>query len=228
MIGWFSFTIYIFLIYHCISTKIFSFAIKIKNSEIMKKALLIVLVTSLFFACGKEKEKKEKQEERTQKTEEKKQEDKQADIKASTLSSVGQTIPEFTFTTTNGKQYSTKDLKGKTVLINLFATWCPSCQEELPALQKLWEQYKEKDFILVSIGREHSMEEMKKFKSEKKYSFYFAPDQERTIYNHFAKKYIPRNILINEKGEIVFQCVGYKKEDFKKLTNMIEKEIKTE
>ncbi len=194
----------------------------------MKKALLFVLVASLFFACGKEKENQEKQKESTPKTEKQKEEDKQADIKASTLSSVGQTVPEFTITTTNGKQFSTEDLKGNTVLINLFATWCPSCQKELPALQKLWEQYQEEDFMLVSVGREHSMEEMKKFKSEKNYSFHFAPDTGRVIYNHFAKKYIPRNILINESGKIIYQCVGYKKEDFKKLTGMIEKEIKPE
>lgn len=194
----------------------------------MKKAILFVLVASLFFACGKEKENQEKQEESTPKTEKQKEEDTQADIKASTLSSVGQTVPEFTFTTTNGKQFSTEDLKGNTVLINLFATWCPSCQKELPALQKLWEQYQEKDFMLVSVGREHSMEEMKKFKSEKIYSFHFAPDTGRVIYNHFAKKYIPRNILINENGKIIYQGVGYKKEDFKKLTGMIEKEIKPE
>ncbi len=193
----------------------------------MKRILLIALVAPLIlFSCTKSAKDKG-QEQETEQKEKKSEKEVQADIKATTVTEVGQEVPAFSFTTTEGKSYSMKDLNGKVVLLNFFATWCPTCMKEMPALQKeIWKQYQSSDeFFMVSIGREHSMKEMKEFKQKKPYDFHFAPDTGRVIYNNFAKKYIPRNVLVDKKGEIIYQCTGYKKDEFKKMLSVLEKKL---
>jgi peroxiredoxin len=193
----------------------------------MKRILFIALVVPvIMFSCGKSTQEQEKDQEKDKK-EKKSEEEVQADIKATTFIEAGQDVPGFSFTTTEGKSYSMKDLEGKVVLLNFFATWCPTCMKEMPALQKqVWKKYQSSDeFFMVSIGREHTMKEMKEFKQKKPYDFHFAPDTGRLIYNNFAKKYIPRNVLVDKKGEIIYQCTGYKKDEFKKMLGVLEKKL---
>ena len=67
-------------------------------------------------------------------------------------------MPAFTIMNDNGTQVPSSSLKGKVILVNFFATWCPPCQKELAEVQKmLWPKYKDnKDFVLLVIGREHT------------------------------------------------------------------------
>jgi peroxiredoxin len=159
--------------------------------------------------------------------EEKSDDDPEADIRASTLISEGERVPAFRFTTTSGITYSMEGLRGKVVLLNLFATWCPVCMEEMPALQnQVWNKYKNRDdFMLVSIGREQDMQKMKDFKNKKGYGFHFAPDTARKIYGKFATKYIPRNVVVDKTGKIIYQGTGYDKEEFENMMQLIEREL---
>ena len=193
------------------------------NCDPMKKILFMALMVSVaLISCNQTKEEKTNGDKQ-----EKTQTDPEADVKATTLSVVGQEVPPFSFQTTEGTNYSTEKLEGKIVLLNFFATWCPSCMKEMPALQeKVWEEYKGNDeFFMVSLGREHNMKEMKEFKAEKGYDFHFAPDTARAIYGQFAEKYIPRNVLIDREGKIIYQCAGYKKEDFQQMLELIEQKL---
>ena len=85
----------------------------------------------------------------------------------STLNKVGDKAPAFKATTIDGQLIDTKDLKGKVIWVNFFATWCPPCKKELPVLQdSVYLKYKDnKDFVLVVLGREHTVDELKEFAS---------------------------------------------------------------
>ena len=143
------------------------------------------------------------------------------------LTKVGQTVPDFSFTSTDGKTYQMSDLKGKTVLLNFFATWCGPCMKEMPHLEaEIWKEFKDRDFVVLALGREHSMEEIKKFNDKKGFTFPIGPDPERKTYSKFFTKYIPRNVLVNKKGEIIYQEQGYTEEEFKELIKLIDEETK--
>ena len=144
-----------------------------------------------------------------------------------TINKTGDKAPLFSCTTIVGKTIDISELNGKIIMINFFATWCGPCNQELPVLQKdVWEKYKNNtNFVLLVIGREHSEKDLVDFAAKKGLDLPFAPDPKREIYGLYAKNTVPRNIIIGKDGIILMQSSGYTPEDFKELTNLLEKEL---
>src|SRR5437899_2004601 len=136
---------------------------------------------------------------------------------ATTLTRVGQEAPAFEFTTLDGKRSDLKSLRGKLVLVNFFATWCGPCIAEMPHLEKeVWEKFKDRNFAMVAIGREHENKELADFPKKRAVTFPIAGDPKRKIYSRYAAQYIPRNYVIGADGKILFQSVGFDEKEFKK------------
>ena len=146
----------------------------------------------------------------------------------STLNKVGDKAPTFICTTLDGKVIDTKELKGKVIWVNFFATWCGPCRRELPVLQEeVYKKYKDnKDFVLVVLGREEGVDKIKKFAEENNYELPFAPDLERKIFSLYASQSIPRNVIIDKKGIISLQGIGYNEKEFKEMEEHVAQLLK--
>lgn len=145
-----------------------------------------------------------------------------------TLTKPGDYAPVFSCKTIDGKVLDISKMKGKVILLNFFATWCPPCNLELPVLQKnIWDKYKGKsDFVLVILGREHTDAEVAEFVKKKGFTMPFAADPERVIFSKYATQSIPRNVVIGRDGKILYQSIGYSPEEFKKLEELIAGQVK--
>lgn len=137
----------------------------------------------------------------------------------------GQQVPAFSIHTEDGKIINISDCNGDVVLVNFFATWCGPCRKELPVLQeKVWRKYKDNShFKLFVIGREHSPQEVAKFKKDQKFEFPIYADKGRSIYGKFANSLIPRNYLIDKAGKVVFVSSGFTEEEFNEMVKLIDK-----
>lgn len=137
-------------------------------------------------------------------------------------------MPKFTIVHDNGMKIASTTFKGKVVLVNLFATWCPPCQKELAAVKEtLWPKYKDnKDFVMLVIGREHSDADLEKYNQKKGFTFPLYPDKNRAIFSSFADELIPRSYLIGKDGKVVYLSKGYKDTEFAELMSRIESELK--
>lgn len=137
---------------------------------------------------------------------------------------VGDTMPKFELKSSVYGDVKPADLKGKVVLVSLFATWCGPCQKELADVQStLWPKYKDnKDFVMLVIGREHTDEDLKKYNERKKFTFPLYPDPKREVFSLFAEKSIPRAYLFGKDGKLLYSSVGYTAEEFQKLMETIE------
>lgn len=140
---------------------------------------------------------------------------------------VGDAMPGFKINSSVYGKVNSADLKGKVVLVSLFATWCGPCQLELAEVEKvLWPKYKDnEDFVLLVIGREHTDEQLKKYNERKKFCFPLYPDPKREVYSLFAEKTIPRAYLIGKDGKVAYASVGYSDEEFQHLLKAIEEAL---
>jgi len=142
---------------------------------------------------------------------------------------VGQTAPNFSGVATDGATVELKSLAGKVVLLNFFATWCGPCMQEMPRIEsEIWKSKKFRDagVVVLAVGREHGVDELKKFKESKRLTFQILADPKREIYSKYAKEYIPRCYLIGKDGKIKYASMGFDPNDFEKLKSAIAAAIK--
>jgi peroxiredoxin len=145
-----------------------------------------------------------------------------------TFTKVGDNAPLFTCKTIDGNTIDISKLQGKIIMINFFATWCGPCNSELPVLQNnIWEKYRNnKDFVLIILGREHNEKEVRDFVAKKNFTMPFAPDSGRAIFKMYASQFIPRNVIIDKNGKIIFQSIGYTEEEFKKIETLLAEKLR--
>ncbi|MFD0833899.1 TlpA family protein disulfide reductase [Mucilaginibacter boryungensis] len=147
---------------------------------------------------------------------------------ATTLTKLGDMAPEFSFNINKDKTADLKDYHGKIILLNFWATWCPPCRAELPRVQKeIWEKYKDNPkFAMFAFAREEGWEKVLPFKEQNKYTFALLPDLNRSIFKLYATQSIPRNVLIDETGHIIYQSIGYSPQEFEKLLALLDAKLK--
>lgn len=140
---------------------------------------------------------------------------------------LNQVVPEFDFIDESGDTIAISELREKTVLVTFFATWCGPCRKELPHIQaEIYNKYKNNPkFRLLIFGRQHTAKEVADFKNAQGFSMPFLSDLDRSVYDLFAEKYIPRNFLINAEGKIVFSSTGFKESEFETLKELIKSDL---
>ena len=144
-----------------------------------------------------------------------------------TLVKDGMVAPDFELTMFDGSVVKLADLKGKVVLLNFWATWCPPCRKELSRVEKdIIEKFKGQDFVFLPVSRGEKKEIVAAFREKMGYTFPMGLDADSNIYKKYAETYIPRNFLIGKDGKVVKASVGYDEAEFAELIELIEKEIK--
>lgn len=114
---------------------------------------------------------------------------------------------DYFLETTDGDKIDFNDYKGKVILVNYWATWCPPCIAEMPSLQKLYNDYGDKiEFVLIASD---TPEKVNTFIEKKGYTFpiYY---EKSSVLPEFQTNSIPATYLINKKGEIVVSEKGAK------------------
>lgn len=143
-----------------------------------------------------------------------------------TLVRIGDTAPDFTVEMVDGSSVSLADLRGKVVLLNFWATWCPPCRRELMRVgEDIINRFAGEEFVFLPISRGEDRTTVEAFREKTGYTFPMGLDSTRTIYDRYASNYIPRNFVIDREGKVVLATVGYDEAEFEELIRTIEKTL---
>lgn len=116
--------------------------------------------------------------------------------------------PELTLEDLEGNSVSLGDYRGRVVLINLWATWCPPCREEMPALQNFYEKYKSDGFVLLAINQEETREVVVPFVKEFGLTFPIWLDLDYLVQREFNTMNLPSSYVIDRKGRVRLMWIG--------------------
>ena len=108
----------------------------------------------------------------------------------------------------DGSELNTSDLQYKTVVVNFWAPWCPSCREELPALQEIWQDYSDRDVIVIGIAYESDLESTDKAIDTYSLTYPVVMDEKNNYSKMFAVTGVPETYIIDPDGLIRYARIG--------------------
>jgi peroxiredoxin len=115
---------------------------------------------------------------------------------------------DFTLTDLQGKSWNLKELRGKVVLVNFWATWCPPCRKEMPDLEALYLRFKDKDqgFLVLAISDEDAGK-VSPFIAERNITYPVLLDPGRKVNQQFQIEGIPKSFVYDRSGKLVAQSI---------------------
>ncbi|MEX0324512.1 MAG: TlpA family protein disulfide reductase [Puniceicoccaceae bacterium] len=119
---------------------------------------------------------------------------------------VGGSFPGLSFSDLQGKAISLADYKGKVVLIDFWATWCPPCIAELPHLLETYRKFSDKGFEIIGISLDKDKEKLESFIAENKMhwpQYFDGKGWDNELSNKYAVSSIPTTYLIGPNGKII-------------------------
>ncbi|MBR4966991.1 MAG: redoxin family protein [Bacteroidaceae bacterium] len=138
---------------------------------------------------------------------------------------VGDVAPDFTLQMTDGTTFTLSEQRGKVVMLQFTAGWCGICREEMPHIERdIWLPNKDnKDFVLVGIDREETLEDILPFIEAVGTTYPIAMDTNADVFAKYALRNsgITRNVLIGRDGNIVMLTRKFKNEEFTALVEKI-------
>lgn len=132
------------------------------------------------------------------------------DAQPSAPPTVGSPAPEYAATALDGSPFALADLRGKVVLLNVWATWCAPCVREMPGLQALHADYETDGLVVLgtSIDRGSAEDDVRRFIEEHGITFRILLDPDGTIETRFRTLGVPESFLIDRKGILKRRWIG--------------------
>jgi peroxiredoxin len=118
---------------------------------------------------------------------------------------------DFTLADLYDRTWSLKSLRGKVVLVNFWASWCPPCRKEMPDMETLYQRFREKGLVILAISDEVNGK-VERFIAEREYSYPILLDTGRQLNQIFAVEGIPNSYLYNREGRLVAQAMDRRTE----------------
>ncbi|WAM32287.1 TlpA family protein disulfide reductase [Caldicellulosiruptor naganoensis] len=113
---------------------------------------------------------------------------------------------DFTLESVDGKEYSISNFRGKKVILNFFATWCPPCKAEIPDFERFHQN--NKDIVLIGVNIQEDKKTVEEFLKSMGISYIVLLDKDGKIASSFGIDGIPTTFLLDENGRVVAKKVG--------------------
>nr|PZN41797.1 MAG: hypothetical protein DIU70_06090 [Bacillota bacterium] len=116
----------------------------------------------------------------------------------------GEPAPDFALETLDGQVVRLSDLRGQVVLLNFWATWCPPCREEMPALQAVERLYREKGFRVLAINLDESPATIRSFLEQNGLELTVLLDKDMKVTSRYGILPLPTSFFIDREGRVAY------------------------
>jgi len=131
--------------------------------------------------------------------------------------------PEFNLEDQDGNFLKMSDYKGKVVIVNFWATWCPPCRKEMPSMQRAWEILQKEDIMMLAINVGEDSDQIFSFTAEYPVEFPLIMDTDSSVVRQWKVRGLPTTYIVNPAGQIVYQAIGDREWDSEEIMNQIRK-----
>ncbi len=130
---------------------------------------------------------------------------------------------DFTLKDIHGHKHTLSDYRGKYVFLNFWATWCPPCRDEMPSMQKVYDTWNKKDYVMLAVNINENRAKVKRFAQENGYTFPILIDNDGKIASRYGIRGIPATFFIDKQGNVVKKIVGSRHWDMKTIKRAFKK-----
>jgi thiol-disulfide isomerase/thioredoxin len=131
---------------------------------------------------------------------------------------------DFVLEDMDGRPHALRDYRGKVVLVNFWATWCPPCVREMPSLERLYQALRDKPFVVLAINQWENTDHVFAFMGQidvfPSFPILFDPDS--AVSEAFGVKGLPTSFLLDQAGRVVYRAVGGRQFDHPEIRQLIE------
>ncbi|HIJ22147.1 MAG: TlpA family protein disulfide reductase [Gammaproteobacteria bacterium] len=133
----------------------------------------------------------------------------------------GGMAPDFRLMDINENLYVLSDYQGNPVIVNFWATWCPPCRAEMPAMQRAWEQLEKEGVLMLAINVGEDEDAIFPFTAEYPVEFPLLMDLDSTVIQQWGVRGLPTTFIVDPDGMIVYRAVGGREWDHPKILEVI-------
>jgi peroxiredoxin len=122
---------------------------------------------------------------------------------------VGHLAPDFVLTTLDGREVRMSDYRGHVVFLNFWATWCGPCKVEMPAMERLYREYRRQGFAILAVSSDpEGAAVTRPFRDSLGLSFTIAHDPDAVVMRMYGVRTLPHTFLVDRHGVITHQIFG--------------------
>jgi peroxiredoxin len=127
---------------------------------------------------------------------------------------VGDKAPDFSLVDMNGQLHKLSEFKGKPVLINFWGTFCPPCKEEMPALQRQYDQWKQQGVVFLEVNLDTNKITVQSFLDQYKLNMPVLLDTKEVVRKDYGVLEYPTTYFVGKDGKIAFKKIGEMQETY--------------
>lgn len=129
--------------------------------------------------------------------------------------------PSFDLSGPGGERYNLNDMRGKPIIVNFWATWCPPCRAEMPSMQRAWEQVKDEDILVLAINVGEDADTIGQFTKQVKMEFPLPMDLDSKVTQRWPMNGLPTTFVVDPEGRLVYRAQGEREWDDPALLDLV-------
>ena len=144
-------------------------------------------------------------------------------LAASELTKINRSIDdlEFSLKDMDGQTHKLSDYKGKTLIINFWASWCPPCRKEMPSMERAWQKVKKDNIVMLAINVGEDEDTVFTFLGDYPVTFTILLDTTGKVTEHWPIKGLPTTYVVSPEGKLVYQAIGGREWDDDNILELI-------